>query len=126
MRAYIPYGDAMTDVSKRALWAAYVRRIAGHLKQKEIEVHIDATLRIRGPRQATISRWLSAGSMPDKAADIAAFARAFDRNPLEAFVAASLLTEDEAGRGLDDDSRTLLAELKGRSHRPRSNTRDAG
>lgn len=65
-----------------------------------------------GLAQGTISKWQTGESVPDKAAHVASFARAFGRDVLEAFVAAGHLREAEAGRGLTPESRAYLAELR--------------
>lgn len=56
--------------------------------------------------------------MPTGAAEVVFFARAFERNPLEAFVAAGMLTDEEAGQALDDESYQLLAEVRGGASGP--------
>lgn len=88
-------------------WPAYVQalRVETGLSQTEFAARALG----KKSQQGKISRWESGeGNPPDRAADVAAFARALDRNPLEAFVAAGMLEIDEAGRGLETDSRELL------------------
>ena len=65
-----------------------------------------------GQTQATISRWRSGKAAPDEAAPVAAFAKAYGRDVLEAFVAAGLLELEDAGRGLSKYSREYLAGLE--------------
>lgn len=85
-------------------WSAYLLYITEGRTQVEIG-------KIAGTTQVTISRWLK-GLVPTSAPVVAKVARAFGRNPLEAFVAAGMLDEDEAGRGLSEDSRKLLTYLR--------------
>ena len=87
------------------LWAAYIARFGAGLTQQEVGAKA-------GVDQATVGRWLRGVKAPTEAANVAAVAQAFDRNPLEAFVAAGFLTVDEAGRGLEDDSRQMLSEMR--------------
>lgn len=71
-----------------------------------------------GVSAATISRWSVFAPKPE---NVAAFARAYRRPVLEAFIAASFLSEEEAGQqpevkpsaaSLSNDE--LLQELRGR------------
>lgn len=89
------------------LWSTYVLDVAprGAHKQSEIAERV-------GVSQGAISKWMAGKAVPDEAAPVAAFARAFGRNVLESFVAAGLLSEAEAGRGLPTASRQYLAELR--------------
>ena len=95
----------MTTTQSMQLWSAYVLHIVDGKKQ-------DVIAAATGVNQGTISRWVNAKTVPNKAAEVASLARAFGRNPLEAFVAAGMLEESEAGRGLSDESRRLLSGLK--------------
>lgn len=61
--------------------------------------------------QATVSRWLNNGRIP-KPAMIALFCQGFGRNVLEGFVAAGVLDEKDAGRGLPPSSHRFLAEVR--------------
>lgn len=88
------------------LWAAYVAAVVPSGERQE-----DIGKRV-GQTQATISRWLSGKTAPDEAAAVAAFAKAYKRNVLEAFVAAGFLDEAEAGSGLPDESRDFLADVR--------------
>ena len=87
-------------------WQAYVLRIMAQDEQA------DAAERV-GVSQATVSRWRAGRYVPTEAAVVASFARAYGRNPLEAFVAAGMLTEREAGRALSESSRRLLSVIRG-------------
>lgn len=69
------------------------------------------TQELSGVSQGTMSRWRTGESVPDRAAVVAKFAVAYGHNPLEAFVAAGMLSEDEAGRGLSRSDRAFLAAL---------------
>lgn len=91
-------------------WWEYVQRIAERSSQIEIAKRSDISA-------ATISRWQRGTPQPDSAA---AFARAYGRPVIEAFVAAGYLSEVEAsatvtvpdiGQLSDDD---LLTEIKRR------------
>lgn len=62
-------------------------------------------------QQGTFNRWKTGASVPNKAADVARFATDCGRNVLEAFVAAGMLDEMQAGRGLPAESRRFLASL---------------
>lgn len=88
------------------IWSAYVRAVSPRAERQE-----DIAAKI-GVKQATVSRWLTGKSVPDEGAPVAAFAKAYGRNVLEAFVAAGLLTEEDAGRGLPVSSRRFLAGLR--------------
>ena len=65
-----------------------------------------------GIAQSTISRWLRGTKLPTEAAQVAKFAQSYKRNPLEAFVAAGMLTEAEAGRGLSAADLDFLKSLR--------------
>lgn len=69
-------------------WSEYVESAAGTTNQSEIS-------RRTGVSQASVSRWFD-GSTPSPA-HAALFAQTYDRNVLEAFVAAGFLTQAEAG-----------------------------
>lgn len=101
------YADSVRSVDETwspLIWAAYVRRLRADLK-----VNQTVFAKMSGQSQGKISRWEAGIKPPDKAGDIAAFARSLDRNPLEAFVAAGKLEESEAGRGLSPWERSMLA-----------------
>lgn len=85
------------------LWAAYVRRLMGD------EQGADLARRISAGAPA-ISRWRN-GLVPNSA-NVADLARAYGHNPLEAFVAAGMLDESEAGRGLKAVERRFLADVR--------------
>lgn len=93
------------------MWSDYVREITrGSAQKAETQAEIGELV---GVHQSTIGRWLRDDEPhPTDAAQIAKFAQAFDRNPLEAFVAAGILSEEEAGAGLKADSRKLLDDLR--------------
>lgn len=102
MRAYI---SANVKSMGSSLWSAYVRSVAPRERQEDIAEKT-------GVSQSTISRWASGTVVPSEPAKVAAFARACGRNVLEAFVAADMLDEADAGRGLSAKSRRYLADLR--------------
>jgi transcriptional regulator with XRE-family HTH domain len=69
-------------------WTEYVKATAGADLQNEIA-------RKMGVDQSTASRWLR-GAPAGKPSNVAAFAKAYGRPVLEAFVAAGFLTDDDA------------------------------
>lgn len=85
-------------------WQKYVATITGDATQTAIAERTEIA-------QTTIGRWLNGTKAPTEAAKVAAFAQSYDRNPLEAFVAAGMLTVDQAGRGLEAHSVKLLESL---------------
>jgi len=94
-------------------WWRYVERISAGDDQKAIAAKA-------GIDQSTVSRWKSSKS-PGKAENVAAFARAYERPVVEAFVAAGFITGEEAGErpaaapSLDDlTDDELLAEVRRR------------
>lgn len=90
------------------MWSLYVRTIVDmttpHADQTTIAKRVGTT-------QGTISRWLGGRYLPDKAAIVAQFAQKYDRNVLEAFVAAGFIDAETAGRGLPPESAWLIASL---------------
>lgn len=110
MHAYAVKLRRMSNV-----WAEYVR----HVVQLGAEYPGDwpdqnEIARRVGVNQATVSRWLSGKKVPTDPAQAASFARAFRRNPLEAFVAADMLSVDEASEALSGESREFLLHLRER------------
>lgn len=89
------------------VWAAYVRHLRTALGESQVQFAKRAFG--KAGSQGKISRWEDGLNPPNRAADVADFARALGRNPLEAFVAAGMLDAGEAGRGLDDDERRIVA-----------------
>lgn len=67
---------------------------------------------LAGVQQGTMNRWKNGKSVPDKAADVAEFARLVGRSPLEAFVAAMMVDMDEVERGLSDGERDMLNDVQ--------------
>lgn len=86
------------------LWRAYVVRIVGDDTQ---------TLAAEKTKigQPTIGRWLNGLNVPTEAAKVAAFAQGYERNVLEAFIAAGMLTEEQAGKALPAKSIMMLRSL---------------
>jgi transcriptional regulator with XRE-family HTH domain len=70
-------------------WSEYISLVAPRGQQKDIAA-------AAGVDGSTVSRWRS--GLAPKPENVAAFARAYDRPVLEAFVAAGFLTEEEAGQ----------------------------
>lgn len=88
------------------MWSAYVRRLLALSEQTET-----AFVRDLSVPQGSFNRWKNGKSVPDKAGDVAQFATECKRNVLEAFVAAGMLTIDDAGKGLPAKSRAFLWSL---------------
>jgi hypothetical protein len=88
------------------MWADYVRAVTRGARQQVIADRLSESV-----HQATVSRWLRGDKVPISAAVVAHFARTYERNPLEAFVAAGMLTVEEAGRGLSSVERQFLNQL---------------
>lgn len=86
---------------EETLWSIYVARIGKGLRQQDVA---DAA----GVNQTTIGRWLRSEKVPIDAEVVANLARRLDRNPLEAFVAAGFITEQEASTALDRASLDVL------------------
>lgn len=74
---------------QRGKWSTFVRRAAGAKSQLAIAQRA-------GIDQATISRWLSDAERVPSAQSVVRFARAFNVSPLEALVAAGVITKAEA------------------------------
>lgn len=68
-------------------WWAYVQRIAGNATQEQIARSINVST-------PSVGRWRTSTPRPE---NVAAFARAYHRPVLEAFIAAGFLTTQEAG-----------------------------
>lgn len=68
-------------------WWTYVQRVSGSASAREIasKTGIGAT---------SVNRWQTSEPKPQS---VAVFCRSYGRPPLEGFVAAGFLTEDEAG-----------------------------
>ena len=85
-------------------WWRYVVAVTGAATQKDIA---SAT----GIDQSSISRWQRGANTP-RAEAVVAFARAYDRSPVEALVAAGYLSSDETGVA---ELTTLTGDLSGAS-----------
>ena len=86
-------------------WSQYIKQIAPGAQQKEIAA-------AAGVDGSTVSRWAS--GLAPKPDNVAAFARAYNRPVLEAFVAAGFLTADEAKQrpvGAPDLSKLPVEEM---------------
>lgn len=82
---FVPYADDMTD----SAWWRYVVTVTGAATQKAIAA---AT----GIDQSSISRWQRDKHTPRAEAAVA-FARAYNRSPVEALIAAGYLTSEDLG-----------------------------
>lgn len=89
------------------LWADYVASVVGGRTQMQVE-------RETGIAQTTISRWRSSEGATKKPqpAQVARFAQVYGRNVIEAFVAAGLLTKEDAGRGISDDELSIVERVE--------------
>lgn len=70
-------------------WADYTRRITAGATQAEIAART-------GIEQSSISRWRQGRNTP-RAELVAAFARSYERNPVEALIVAGYLDRNEVG-----------------------------
>ena len=70
-------------------WADYTRRITAGATQAEIATRT-------GIEQSSISRWRQGRNTP-RAELVVAFARSYDRNPVEALIVAGYLDRNEVG-----------------------------
>lgn len=70
-------------------WADYVLRHVNGDRQPQVAERT-------GISQGTISRWLSGPQIVPSAPNVVAFARAYGLPPVEALVAAGVLSPDEA------------------------------
>lgn len=102
-----------TKEQARQRVAAYINVIAGKkTAHATIANYVNDEIddaRFAGP---LIGRWRK-GEVDISPGNLAAFARAYKRNPLEAFVAACLLEIEEVENGLDEESLELLGSLEG-------------
>lgn len=92
------------------LWAKYVREVSAGATQSDVAAKCEPPV-----NQSTVGRWLRGDYAPTDAATVAAFASGHGRNVLEAFVAAGMLDEADAGAGLPESSRAYLESLRRRS-----------
>jgi hypothetical protein len=101
----------MSD-SENELWAAYVKAVAGDETAQAIADRI--TERVgQGVSQPTISRWLGGRHSGElKPGNVAAFATAFGRPVLQAFLAAGLLKREDVGTGLTKAEVAFVLELE--------------
>jgi hypothetical protein len=93
------------------IWAAYLEETSGTTSRKEIAAamsrHTESTI-----AASTVSNWFSGKHQPTVAAHVAAFALAYKRNPLEAFVIARLLDLEHAAAGLNDEELARITRLR--------------
>lgn len=119
------FGGTVVHMSdnQNGLWAAYVRAVAGDVSAQVIADRI--TERVgSGVSQPTVSRWLQGRYSGElKPGNVAAFAAAFDRPVLQAFVAAGLLNAADAMRGLTADELEFVVHLDPDKINPKRATR---
>lgn len=101
------------------LWAAYVQAVAGNMPAQAIVDRIAERVG-SGISQPTVSRWMRGQFSGElKPANVAAFATAFDRPVLQAFLAAGLLSRSDVEKGLTADDIVFVVNL-GTEIKPRS------
>lgn len=98
------------------LWASYVAAVAGDMPAQAIADQIAERVG-KGVTQPTVSRWLNGRHSGElRPGSVAAFATAFDRPVLEAFLAAfltsGLLSVKDVENGLDSDSVAFVIGLE--------------
>lgn len=74
-------------------WAEYVLAVSGSDSGRVVAAKV-------GQSESAVSRWKN-GTVVPFPREAVAFARAYDRVPVEALIAAGYLTEEEAGLTLD-------------------------
>lgn len=101
------------------LWASYVRAVAGDMKQQDIAECINKRYERGDVKQGTVSRWLDPeyASAPEPAR-VAAFAQAFNKPVLQAFLAAGLLEIEDVERGVDESDMAFVLKLQRAIKRP--------
>lgn len=93
-----------TTHGERTLWQAYV----AHFTPGETQAQVAARA---GVDQTTAGRWQRGDKVPTSPAVVAKFCQSADRNPVEGFVAAGMLTLEEAGRALEPAEVQLLKSI---------------
>jgi len=91
-------------VTAAETWPEYVRRISGGATQAQIAERI-------GVGRLSVCNWLHGKTRP-KAETVISVARAYRRSPVEALIAASYLSSDEAEHPVE--IRVSLAEVDSR------------
>jgi transcriptional regulator with XRE-family HTH domain len=76
-----------------ATWADYVRAVMGRESGRSLAARL-------GQSESAISRWKNGAVVPG-AREAVAFARAYDRDPVEALIAADYLTAEDVGRPVE-------------------------
>jgi transcriptional regulator with XRE-family HTH domain len=98
--------------NQNGLWAAYVRAVTGDVPAQAISDKIAERVG-EGVSQPTVSRWLAGKNSGElKPGNVAAFATAYDRPVLQAFLAAGLLTANQVGKGLTRTQIAFVLELE--------------
>jgi hypothetical protein len=101
---------------QKLIWSRYVAVMSRGLGRGSAISRLIRERLGEGPSQPTVDRWLAGTIMPTGGREVAQFARAFGRPPLEAMVAAGILSLDEARTGLPDSSVRLLLDLDERPY----------
>lgn len=105
----------LAEWSGREGVARYIDRLAGgtasEVSNASIAQHVNE--RVHGAKfaGALIGRWRR-GEVDISPGNLAALSRAYDRNPVEAFLLANMLSFEEARGALDIDSLRLLADVR--------------
>lgn len=86
-------------------WPRYLELVSGTTVRKAIG-------KAAGVSESAASRWLNGETRPTNAVHVAKFAQTYGRNPLEAFIAAGLLSIEQASKALDLDARRMLREVE--------------
>lgn len=108
---------------RNPLWAAYVRAVAGDVPAQAIADRISEHIG-RGISQPTVNRWLNGQYSGElKPGNVAAFATAFGRPVLQAFLAAGLLNREDVEKGLTPTQIAYVLELE---HERREVTKQRG
>lgn len=94
------------------IWPAYLEAVSGTTSRKDIARAI-SKVTPKPVAPSTVTNWFGGKHRPTNAAHVAAVALAYNRSPLEAFVAARLLDIGTAAAGLAEESIALLARLEG-------------
>lgn len=104
-----------------SVWANYVKAVT------EPESHAQKEIAARaGVVQSTVGRWIRGSYTPDDAAVVAKFAESYGRNPVEAWVAAGVLTVEAAGVALTKSDLAFLEECGLSSHFPTQRSKPKG
>lgn len=91
------------------MWGSYLAEVVDvrHVGQEELAVML-------GTSQGSVSRWLTGRKVPTEPARVVRAAQGLGRPVLEAFVAAGMLSAEDAGDGLSAESYALLERVAAR------------